>query len=292
MVDGAPKFPSGDDGALAPVETLGGEKAWPDPKQVEGQPPWAFPRLEARPARVIGAEEALAGPVFHPVSVSRWHGEQRSLLLRIAHEEAWHGHCFIEIILVMIQISLNPFVLRRIFFVLLALMGLSCASAYGESLLIKVKSTPYDRQMTRILPVLLTDGQSEHDQVSLRLVNQWIGDLRSIPYGFTRVWKTPAETQSGEPADCKAKAVALYERMKEHGVSDVRLVIGRRTSMSHSTHAWVEWETEGGNYVLDPTINWMAYRSSDLGSRAYIPYYAFAGSRKYRAAQTTLVAQN
>lgn len=192
----------------------------------------------------------------------------------------------------MILISLNPFVLKRVFFVLLALIGFSCVSCYSESLLVTVKSTPYDRQMSRIRPVLVADTHNGRGQVSLRLVNQWLGGLRSIPYGFTAVWKTPSETQSGEPADCKAKAVALYERMKENGATDVRLVIGRRTSTSRSTHAWVEWETDGGNYVLDPTINWMAYRSSDLGSRAYVPYYAFAGNRKYRAAQPTLIAQN
>lgn len=192
----------------------------------------------------------------------------------------------------MILVSLNPFVLRRIFIVILALIGLSCATAYSEPLLISVSSTPYDRQMTRIRPILTADGHAERGQVSLRLVNQWMGSLRSIPYGFTAVWKTPEETHSGAPADCKAKAVALYERMKDNGATDLRLVIGKRTTMSRSTHAWVEWNCEGTNYVLDPTINWMAYRSSDLGSRTYVPYYAFAGQRKYRAASATLVAQN
>ncbi len=192
----------------------------------------------------------------------------------------------------MITISLNPFGLRRVFFLLLILIGLCCAPAYGASVFVSVKSTPYDRQMTRIQPVLNASGKLAQAQVSLQVVNQWIGSLRAIPYGFTAVWKTPSETQSGQPADCKAKAVALYEKMKASGASDIRLVIGKRTAMSRSTHAWVEWETEGGNYVLDPTINWMAYRSSDLGARTYIPYYAFAGSRKYRAADTALVAQN
>lgn len=198
----------------------------------------------------------------------------------------------IEIILAMILVSLNPFVLRRIFIVILALIGLSCATAYSEPILISVKSTPYDRQMTRIRPILTTDNHAQHGQVSLRLVNQWVGNLRSIPYGFTTEWKTPEETQSGAPADCKAKAVALYERMKENGATGMRLVIGKRTAMSRSTHAWLEWDCEGTNYVLDPTINWMAYRSSDLGSRTYVPYYAFAGQRKYRATSATLVAQN
>lgn len=192
----------------------------------------------------------------------------------------------------MILISLSPFALRRFFLVLLALIGFSCLSCYGEPLLLSVHSTPYDHQMTRIRPILLSETQHAQGDVTLRLVNRWIGDLRSIPYGFTAVWKTPTETASGAPADCKAKAVALYERMKSHGATKVRLVIGQRATSSRSTHAWVEWETDGSTYVLDPTINWMAYRSSDLSPRSYVPYYAFAGSRKYRAAPATLVAQN
>ena len=191
----------------------------------------------------------------------------------------------------MILISLNPFALKRFFLVLLALLGLSCISSYAQPVLLSVKSTPYDRQMSRIRPVLATNAQVENS-VSLNIVNHWIGDLRSIPYGFSTMWKTPAETASGEPADCKAKAVALYKTMKEHGATNMRLVIGRRTPSSRSTHAWVEWETKGSDYVLDPTINWMAYRSGEVGSRSYVPYYAYEGNKKYRAAGATLVAQN
>ena len=196
------------------------------------------------------------------------------------------------IIITMSCISVNPFLLKRLFLLVLALLVLSCLSSQAESLLISVKTTPYDRQMTRIRPILASSSPSVGNRVSVRIVNRWIGDLRSIPYGFTRVWKTPSETESGSPADCKAKAVALYQRMTEHGATHVRLVIGKRTPSSRSTHAWVEWETEGGTYVLDPTINWRAYRGKDLGRRSYIPFYAYEGNRKFRATPTTLVAQN
>jgi len=193
----------------------------------------------------------------------------------------------------MVIISLNPFVLKKFFFILLAAIALSCASCFADSILLRVKTTPYDRQMSRIRPVLASEARSaQDDDVSLRMVNYWIGDLRSIPYGFTKEWKTPAETQSGEPADCKAKAVALYELMQEHGATNMRLVIGKRTATSHSTHAWLEWDTRNGSYVLDPTINWMAYRSTDLGRRAYIPFYAYTGDRKFRVVPERLVAQN
>ncbi len=192
----------------------------------------------------------------------------------------------------MIFVSINPFALKRFFFFLLAAIAFSCISCFGESILLSVKRTPYDNQMSRIRPILMADRRAERDEVSLGLVNYWMGDLRSIPYGFTKEWKTPAETRSGEPADCKAKAVTLYERMRAHGAKNVRLIIGKRAVSSRSTHAWIEWETTNGSYVLDPTINWRAYRASDVARRSYIPYYAFEGEQKFRAAPTALVAQN
>jgi hypothetical protein len=193
----------------------------------------------------------------------------------------------------MIFISINPFALKRFFFFLLALIGLSCASCFGDAVFMSVKATPYDIQMSRIRPILLlSQSHSGRGEVSLGMVNHWIGDLRSIPYGFTKEWKTPSETQSSTAADCKAKSVALYQTMLEHGATNLRLVIGRRAPTSRSTHAWLEWDSEVGSYVLDPTLNWKAVRSTEVGRQFYVPFYAYEGSRKYRVASTTLVAQN
>jgi hypothetical protein len=57
------------------------------------------------------------------------------------------------------------------------------------------------------------------------------------------------------------------------------------------THAWLEWHTANGDYVLDPTFNYTATRSEKIGRRSYVPLYAYAGNAKFRAA-TNLVAQN
>ena len=139
-----------------------------------------------------------------------------------------------------------------------ALLSIAASSSFADALLFTVGNTPYDNQMARIRPVLTAPSRASSNRVSLNIVNQWMGDLRSIPYGFTAMWKTPAEAQSGAPADCKAKAVALYEKMQANGATNVRLVIGKRTSSSRQTHAWLAWETQGGSYVLDPTFNWTA----------------------------------
>lgn len=174
-----------------------------------------------------------------------------------------------------------------------AVLGLSLSSAFADALLFAVNSTPYDHQMSRIRPYLGTPGKASHG-VSLNTVNQWMSDLRSIPYGFTYTWKTPEETLSGAPADCKAKAVALYDRMIARGAKNVRLVIGRRTPASRSTHAWLAWETATGSYVLDPTFNWSATPAVAVGQQNYVPLYAYAGAKKFRAAAAanTLVAAN
>ena len=171
------------------------------------------------------------------------------------------------------------------------LLAFAASSSFADALLFTVNSTPYDRQMARIRPVLTAATHTSGSQVSVSIVNQWITDLRSIPYGFTTFWKTPAEAQSGAPADCKAKAVALYEKMRENGATNVRLVIGKRTSASRQTHAWLAWDTDNGSYVLDPTFNWAACTAAQVGKRNYQPLYAYAGSKKFRAA-STLVAQN
>src|SRR3954466_14480261 len=165
------------------------------------------------------------------------------------------------------------------------LLALVSSSAFADALLFTVDSTPYDRQMTRIRPILTAPAHAG-SQVSVSIVNQWMTDLRSIPYGFTTFWKTPAEAQSGAPADCKAKAVALYEKMRANGVTNVRLVIGKRTSTSRQTHAWLAWDTDSGSYVLDPTFNYAACTAAQVGKRNYQPLYAYAGSKKFRAAST------
>jgi len=192
----------------------------------------------------------------------------------------------------MILVSIQPFAARKIFLFLVGLICLCSVSCFAESLFLNVSSTPYDRQMNRIQPVLFAKPSAQKQDISLALVNHWIQDLRAIPYGFAPEWKTPAEVEAAPVADCKGKAVALYQKMHSYGAQNVRLVIGKRTRTSRKTHAWLEWNTEAGTYVLDPTINWTACRTDEVGNGAYLPLYAYAGARKYRAATVTLLAKN
>ena len=191
----------------------------------------------------------------------------------------------------MILVSIHPFDPKKIFLLVLGLLCLSVLPCFAGPLLLSVGSTPYDHQMSRIQPILVSKSAPKED-LSMGIVNHWIQDLREIPYGFCPEWKTPNEVETAPAADCKGKAVALYQKMQSHGARNLRLVIGKRTFTSRKTHAWLEWTTENGTYVLDPTINWSATRSDELRGSSYLPLYAYAGSHKYRAVAGGLVAKN
>ena len=189
----------------------------------------------------------------------------------------------------MVLVGIVPFGPRRILFLAAAFSALSIATCFADSLLVTAKKTPYDNQMARIQPVLNAPTSLRHSVLPLSLVNQWIGELRAIPYSYSMEWKTPSEIAHAPAADCKGKAIALYQRMRENGARNLRLVIGTRTPVSRCTHTWIEWTSASVTFVLDPTINWVAQAVNEIPENSYVPYYAFAGSRKYRAAAATLL---
>jgi hypothetical protein len=197
-----------------------------------------------------------------------------------------------RLLLMEIIVNMNPISLSYMKKPILsfAFVSLLAAPCFADALFLSVNATPYDRQMTRIHQVLTRTGSSA-DQPSIGLINVWMSDLRNIPYGYQAVWKTPSEVESRHPADCKGKAVALYERMKAHGATNLRLVIGKRAPSSRKTHAWLEWQTANGSYLLDPTFNYAGTRIEKVRRNYYVPLYAYAGAKKFRAA-TALVAQN
>jgi hypothetical protein len=185
----------------------------------------------------------------------------------------------------MVAIGLCPFSRKRVIgFVAFAFLVLSVVGCFANPILLSVKTTPYDRQMVRIQPILVsTPAQGANRELPRPLINRWVGELRNIPYGFSMEWKTPAEVAREPVADCKGKAVALYQQMARHGARGLRLVIGRRAPTSRSTHTWVQWTTASATYILDPTINWTARTLDEVADNSYVPYYAYAGHQKYRA---------
>src|SRR5207237_9190645 len=115
-----------------------------------------------------------------------------------------------------------------------------------------------DKRMARVQPTVTAPSGYLIDGISFALVNDWMIELRAMPYRYSREWQTPSEVEAARVADCKGKALALYDRLQLNGATNVRFVIGKRRASDSLTHAWLEWETEMGTLLLDPTFSWTA----------------------------------
>jgi predicted transglutaminase-like cysteine proteinase len=153
-----------------------------------------------------------------------------------------------------------------------------------------VDCTPYDQQMVRVSNILNADTGPRISRTSLAALNHWISRLRAMPYHYSPRWRTPEEVKSARMGDCKGKAVALYEKLRANGARNVRLVIGKHRASDLRTHAWVEWETLQGTFLLDPTFNWTAAKTDHGDTSTYIPFYAYESGRKFRAFNPALMA--
>ncbi|GEM_PF-6167611 len=145
--------------------------------------------------------------------------------------------------------------------------------------------------MLRIDPILNCKASSVATAAAIPLpITVWMMELRAVPYHYSRHWQTPAELRLAQESDCKGKSVALFEEMRKGGARNLRIVIGKRHIFDASTHTWVQWDTSGGSYVLDPTFNESPTRAAFLDPSTYVPFYAFDGEHKYRAMNTALAA--
>ena len=159
------------------------------------------------------------------------------------------------------------------------------SSSFAHPVFFPVESTPYDRQMHRVDAALSAGSAGYQVPMSLDVVNQWMTELRAMPYRFSPYWQTPSEVSLLQVADCKGKAVALYAQMRRYGAKNLCVVIGKRHPYDTNTHAWVEWHTTQGTYTLDPTFNERAALTAELDPLMYVASYAYDGDRKYRASR-------
>jgi hypothetical protein len=183
----------------------------------------------------------------------------------------------------MFFVSLSPFRLLGFVSVLVAGLGANAIPCSAQPSFFMVASTPYDRQMSPISPVLNSPPGPLAGRTSLTTLNQWMTSLRAIRYRYSPQWKTPAQVNSDVVADCKGKAILLYAILRANGATHVRFVIGKHHLADLRTHAWLEWDTTSGTYLLDPTFNNGIERITMQDPETYIPQYAYNGSRKYRA---------
>ena len=171
---------------------------------------------------------------------------------------------------------------------LIILVSGAASIGLAQSNYFEVAATPYDRQMERVEPALITPTVYSMYGPSLSAVNQWMTELRAMPYRYSKEWKTPFEVEINQVADCKGKAIALYDWMQSNGATNLRLVIGKRRATDSLTHAWLEWQTKIGTLLLDPTFNWNA--AMKLRNRqTYIAFYGYEGGRKFQAGSSAFV---
>ncbi len=176
--------------------------------------------------------------------------------------------------------------LKTIFCLVVITFG-STFAGLAQSTFFEVGSTPYDRQMERVQPTLTAPSMYSVYGPSLAAVNQWMIELRAMPYRYSPEWKTPVEVELDQVGDCKGKAVVLYDWMQANGATNLRLVIGKRRATDSLTHAWVEWQTKIGTLLLDPTFNWNA--AIKLRNRqTYIAFYGYGGGHKYQVGNSAL----
>lgn len=163
----------------------------------------------------------------------------------------------------------------------------SSSIALAQSTFFEVQSTPYDHQMERVQPILNSPAANGTYAPSMDVVNGWMSALRDMPYQYSHTWQTPYEVETARIGDCKGKALLLYRWMRSRGASNVSLVIGKRRLEDLRTHAWLEWDTTAGTFLLDPTFNWSAsIKMQD--SQTYVAYYGYRGGHKYRAGNSLL----
>lgn len=179
----------------------------------------------------------------------------------------------------------SPF--KRTLFV--CVFAATSISAFAHSAYVAVRATPYDRQMTRINHVLNSaTPRWPNEIVNLPSISLCMIRLREMPYHYSRYWQTPLEVNATQASDCKGKAVALYAQLRQSGLHNLRIVVGKRHIFDAATHAWLEWQTAAGNFVLDPTFNETPVPSNQLDPVTYVPFYAFDGAHKYRAINSSL----
>src|ERR1700738_1829020 len=153
---------------------------------------------------------------------------------------------------------------------------LGATSCFAQpSFLTPVASTPYDHQMIPVARALNSTPRFQASRTSLGALNQLLTDLPALPYQYSPQGKTPAQVQSDLAADCKGKAILLYAIMRANGATHVRFVIGKHHVADLRTHAWLEWDTTSGTYLLDPTFNRTVERVTERDPATYIPHYAY-----------------
>ena len=130
-------------------------------------------------------------------------------------------------------------------------------------------STPFDEKYERVRRHLEQAAKLEYQR-------EHLGDY----------WRLPYETERQGGGDCEDMAIWLYAKLLADGFEDVRFVAGLVYDSMARTHryghAWVQWHSTRGVYVLDATDRsgwpWPAH---DTKRWMYLATFSYYRSTRY-----------
>ena len=106
----------------------------------------------------------------------------------------------------------SPTRIGKFFPLFLVLITVTAAGAFAEPIWMDVDSTPYDRQMARVRPVLASVAGETPETVQLAIVAQWMSRIRRLHYRYSREWQTPSEVMSSKTM--KEKSILTHSKMR------------------------------------------------------------------------------
>lgn len=115
-------------------------------------------------------------------------------------------------------------------------------------------------------------------QDRMELVEDLVYEAHQFPKDSSLLgnWTCPEDVET-DGGVCIHLSIWLYDALHENGFSNVRLILGYRYRQSH---AWVEWDSEEGKIILDPSFNFIA--KPGFNTSHYNPDYCIYNGETFR----------
>lgn len=140
--------------------------------------------------------------------------------------------------------------------------------------------TPYDAYLG---PMRQTYAQLGGGSPSINDVRSQLRTAHRFRYYFDAAQpykpQSPEVTESRQQGDCKAKSVWLMSKMDTRSA---RYVIGKATTRSTISHAWLLWSNGGTWIILDPTNTAEIIEADRVVGTKCIPKYSYSGGSAYK----------
>jgi hypothetical protein len=119
------------------------------------------------------------------------------------------------------------------------------------------------------------------EEATLERVNALMWQGRGFRYKRTDPYAPapPETTASRRAGDCKDKALWLLSQLHDQ---NVRFVIGKLDRRSHISHAWLVWEHDGREWILDCAQFSHAIPADRFRPGEYMPLYSYSRGSAYR----------